>query len=147
MRAVLAAAEISSEPVFRAMALDGRVSDADLKGQGRRAAAHGGYRPLMGRPGLTGRSGTASGFQPAMVLAHRRASALSVMPGNSRRSSTAADNSPPRLNAARIAAASASVTTNIEGGWEREGRGRKGSMVNGWPAPARARKLAVARLG
>ena len=35
------------------------------------------------------------------------------MPGNRRRSSTAAENSPPWLNAARIAAASASVTTNM----------------------------------
>lgn len=41
---------------------------------------------------FTGRSG--SGFQPAMVRAHARACALSVMPGNSRRSSTAAANSP-----------------------------------------------------
>ena len=41
------------------------------------------------------------------------------MPGNRRRSSTAAENSPPWLNAARIAAASASVTTNIMGAWER----------------------------
>ena len=41
------------------------------------------------------------------------------MPGNRRRSSTAAENSPPWLNAARIAAASASVTTNITGAWER----------------------------
>ena len=62
---------------------------------------------------LTGRSG----FQLAMVRAHRRASALSPMPGNSRRSSIAADNSPPRSNAARIRAASASVTTNIPGAW------------------------------
>ena len=41
------------------------------------------------------------------------------MPGNRRRSSTAAENSPPWLNAARIAAASASVTTNIIRAWER----------------------------
>ena len=41
------------------------------------------------------------------------------MPGNRRRSSIAAENSPPWLNAARIAAASASVTTNIMGAWER----------------------------
>ena len=40
------------------------------------------------------------------------------MPGNRRRSSTAAENSPPWLNAARIAAASASVTTNIIRAWE-----------------------------
>jgi hypothetical protein len=67
----------------------------------------------MDRRSLTGRSGTTSGFQPAMVRAHSRAPALSAMPGNSRRSSTAAENSPPRSNAARIAAASASVTTNM----------------------------------
>ena len=41
---------------------------------------------------FTGRSG--SGFQPAMVRAHFRACALSVMPGNRWRSSTAADSSP-----------------------------------------------------
>jgi hypothetical protein len=45
------------------------------------------------------------------------------MPGNRRRSSTAAENSPPWLNAVRIAAASASVTTNIVRAWE----GRSGS--------------------
>jgi hypothetical protein len=45
--------------------------------------------------------------------------AVSVTPGNSRRSSTAADSSPPRSKAARIAAASASETTNIPGAWER----------------------------
>jgi hypothetical protein len=39
----------------------------------------------------------------------------SVMPGNRRRCSTAADNSPPRSKAVRIAAASASLTTNIPG--------------------------------
>ena len=70
---------------------------------------------------LTLRSG--SGFQAAMVLANSRACALSAMPGNRRRSSTAAENSPPWLNAARIAAASASVTTNIVRAWE----GRSGS--------------------
>jgi hypothetical protein len=41
---------------------------------------------------FTGRSG--SGFQPAMVRAHSRACALSVMPGNRRRSSMAAEKSP-----------------------------------------------------
>ena len=39
------------------------------------------------------------------------------MPGNRRRSSTAADSSPRCSIAARIAAASASVTTNIAGAW------------------------------
>jgi hypothetical protein len=48
-----------------------------------------------------------------------RACAASVTPGNSRRSSTAADNSPPRSKAVRIAAASASETTNMLAGWER----------------------------
>jgi hypothetical protein len=55
------------------------------------------------------------GFQPAMVLAHVRACALSAMPGNRRRSSMAAENSPRFWNTARIAAASASVTTNCAG--------------------------------
>jgi hypothetical protein len=91
-----------------------------LKGQGREGRETAGhrYRPLRGRRTLTGRSG-ASGFQPAMVRAHSRAPALSAMPGNNRRSSTEAENSPPRSNAARIAAASASVTTNIVGAWDR----------------------------
>src|ERR1700722_18058789 len=66
------------------------------------------------------RTGTAGGFRPAIVRAHRRAFALSVTPGNSRRSSTAADSSPPRSKAARIVvAASTSETTNIAEAWER----------------------------
>jgi hypothetical protein len=48
-----------------------------------------------------------------MVRAHSRASTMSVTPGNSRRSSTAAANSPRCSNTARIAAASASETTNF----------------------------------
>jgi hypothetical protein len=58
---------------------------------------------------------TGSGFHPAMVRAHARASASSVTLGNSRRSSTAAANSPPCSKAVRIAAASASVTVNMSG--------------------------------
>src|SRR3954470_2303287 len=47
------------------------------------------------RPG--GALGTAagSGVQLAMIRAHSRALALSVMPGNNRRTSIAAENSPP----------------------------------------------------
>jgi hypothetical protein len=52
-----------------------------------------------------------------MTRAHSRACTLSVMPGNSRRNSIAADNSPYCSNVARIAAASASVTTNMEEAW------------------------------
>jgi hypothetical protein len=52
-----------------------------------------------------------------MERAHSRACALSVTPGNSRRSSTAAANSPLSRKTARIAAASASLTTNIAGAW------------------------------
>ena len=74
-----------------------------------------GYRRVPGS--LASCGFTDSGFQAAMVRAQSRACTLSVMPGNSRRSSTAADNSPPRSNAARIAAASASVTTNMPAGW------------------------------
>ena len=70
--------------MFRAGALDGRVSDADLKGQGR------GLPPSW-------RSGTSSGFQPAIVRAHSRASVLLAMPGNSRRCSTAASETTLRL--------------------------------------------------
>jgi hypothetical protein len=46
-------------------------------------------------------------------MAHSRALALSVMPGNRRRSSMAAENSPPCSKEARMAAASASETTNM----------------------------------
>ena len=58
-----------------------------------------------------------SGFQLAMVRAHSTACALSVIPGNRRRSSMAAENSPRCSKTARIAAAFASVTTNIVGAW------------------------------
>jgi hypothetical protein len=68
-------------------------------------------------PGVGRGGATASGFQPAMVRAQSRACTLSVMPGNSRRSSTAAESSPPRSKALRIAAASASLTTNIARAW------------------------------
>ena len=93
----------------------------------RRAAKNSAIAPAAGprqrtrrsRGGLGIRFTGRSGFQPAMVRAHSRACALSVMPGNRRRSSTAAANSPRCSNAARIAAASASVTTNIAGAWAR----------------------------
>ena len=65
----------------------------------------------------SGRSG--SGFQPAMMRAHSLAWTLSTMPGKRRRSSTAADSSPRCSKTARIAAASASDTTNMPGAWER----------------------------
>ena len=59
--------------------------------------------------------GTAgSSCHPAMLRAHLRAWALSVMPGKRRRTSIAADNSPAWSKMARIAAASASVTMNIQ---------------------------------
>jgi hypothetical protein len=74
-------------------------------------------RTPRSRGGLGIRFTGRSGFQPAMVRAHSRACVLSVMPGNSRRSSMAADSSPLCSNAARIATASASVTTNIAGAW------------------------------
>jgi hypothetical protein len=73
------------------------------------------YRLLPGDSRVTRRKGTGSGFQPAMVRAHSRATSVSVIPGNSRRNSTAAENSPSRSNTVRIASASASVTTNIPG--------------------------------
>jgi hypothetical protein len=101
--------------------------DTDAGGQGRdrsvafpRVAAPGkqerrGYR--LSRGSLIGRGGTGSGFQLAMVRTHARASALSITPGNNRRNSIAADSSPCCSNTARIAAASASVTTNIAAAW------------------------------
>ncbi len=72
---------------------------------------------LLGRARGTEFCGAGSGFQPAMVRAQARACAVSVTPGNSRRNSTAADSSPCCSKAARIAAASASVTTIIPAGW------------------------------
>ena len=54
-----------------------------------------------------------SGFQPAMVAAQIAARVWSRTPGNKRRSSTAAASSPPCSQAVRIAAASASETTNM----------------------------------
>jgi hypothetical protein len=50
-----------------------------------------------------------------MVLAHARAVALSVIPGNRLRSSMAADNSPSCSKVVRIAAASSSETMNMAG--------------------------------
>jgi hypothetical protein len=82
-----------------------------------------------GRNRLTSRGFVGSGFHAAIVLAHSRASAMSVTPGKSRQSSTAADNSPPRSKAARIASASASDTTNILRGWTREPRSASGSIA------------------
>ena len=68
---------------------------------------------MRGRSRVTGRSWGGNGFQPAMLRAHARASVLSVIPGNRRRNSIAADSSPSLSQVARIAAASASVMTNI----------------------------------
>jgi hypothetical protein len=68
----------------------------------------------MGLPGARGCQFIDGGSRSApLIRAHSLACALLVTPGNSRRSSTAADSSPPRSNAMRIAAASASVTTNM----------------------------------
>jgi hypothetical protein len=55
----------------------------------------------------------ANGCHPAIIRACSHALALSVMPGNNRRTSIAADSSPSCLKTVRIAAASASVTTNM----------------------------------
>jgi hypothetical protein len=72
---------------------------------------------LRGNRGVTVlRAG--SGVQPAMVLAHARAFMLSMTPGNRRRNSIAADSSPSSSKMARIAAASASVMTNIPSAWQ-----------------------------
>src|SRR5271166_6434950 len=73
-------------------------------------------RPVPG--GFAGCSGTDSGCHPAMIRACIRACALSSISGNRRRNSTAAANSPPCLNAARIAAASSSLTVNIARAWK-----------------------------
>jgi hypothetical protein len=70
-------------------------------------------RRNRGRFGSSFNGRTGSSFQLAMVRTHSRACALSVMPGNRRRNSIAADSSPRCSKVARIAAASASVTTNM----------------------------------
>jgi hypothetical protein len=102
---------------------------------GGRAGGRPVYRLLPGDSRVTRRKGTGSGFQPAMVRAHSRATSVSVIPGNSRRNSTAAENSPSRSNTVRIASASASVTTNIPGAWGRT------------PWPAMRRSISAARSG
>jgi hypothetical protein len=60
----------------------------------------------------------AGGVRPEMVRAHSRACVLSPSRGNRRRNSIAADSLPSSLKMARIAAASASVTTNISSPWQ-----------------------------
>ena len=58
--------------------------------------------------------GVSDRFQPAIVRACARACVLSRIPGKRRRNSIAADNSPSFSNISQIAAASASVTKNIQ---------------------------------
>ena len=70
-------------------------------------------RPCGDAAASSGRSWAGGGIHPAMLRAHARAFVLSVIPGNRRRNSIAADSSPSLLKVARIAAASASVMTNI----------------------------------
>ncbi len=69
------------------------------------------------------------GFQPAMVRAHVRAWALSVMLGKRRHSSIAADNSPSAKNAVRIASASALVIMNIIERWGAHPANRKPGVI------------------
>jgi hypothetical protein len=89
-------------------------SPASNRRRGAAPLVQGSSRRLW-RNRLGGRGG--KGCQHAMTRAHSRACTLSVMPGNSRRNSIAADNSPCCSNVARIAAASASVTTNMQEAW------------------------------
>jgi hypothetical protein len=88
-----------------------------------RQSSGAGFAFRAGRSDERRRSGRLSGFHPAMVLAHCRASSLSAIAGNSRRTTIAAANSPSRSNAARMAAASSSDTTNIGQAWEAERSG------------------------
>ena len=83
--------------------------------------------------------GAGRGFQPAMVRAQARACAVSVIAGNSRRNSTAADSSPRCSKAARITAASASVTTIMPAGWV--GTSKTASSHNGLPLGGGERDL------
>jgi hypothetical protein len=71
---------------------------------------------LRGRSGIT-EDAAGSGVHPAIVRAHARAFALSVIPGKRRRSSIAADNSPSWLKMVRMASASDSVTRNMQRAW------------------------------
>jgi hypothetical protein len=82
---------------------------------GCRRASRGALQGSRRRSRLEGRGG--SGFHAAMTRAISRACRLSVIPGNRRRNSIAADNSPCCSYAVRIAAASASETTNISEAW------------------------------
>ena len=66
---------------------------------------------------------------------------LSTMPGKRRRSSTAADSSPRCSKAVRIAAASASDTTNIPGAWEGGLGLSKGYL--GYPWAARCQQVSA----
>ena len=80
---------------------------------------------LPGWSRVTVHGGSGGGSQPTMVRTCARAVTISGMSGNRRRSSTAAESSPPSWKAVPIAAASASVTTNIQRAWERHaGRAR-----------------------
>jgi len=74
-----------------------------------------------------------------------RACSLSVIPGKRRRSSTAA-NSPARSNAARIAAASSSETTNIDQAWKRGLPAASDASVVWASATCNAAALAAATL-
>jgi len=86
-------------------------------------------RVLPGCSGVTGHGASGTGSQPAVVRAHSRAFARSVIPGNRRCSSTMADSSPASWKAAWIAAASASVTMNITQPWNARGvAGKPGSV-------------------
>jgi osmotically inducible lipoprotein OsmB len=87
------------------------------------------------RRGVTLGAGTGSGVHEAMDRAQARAFSLSMMPGNRRRSSMAAESSPCSSKMARIAAASASVTTNISAGWE--GASRRASKPFAKSSPHR----------
>ena len=89
------------------------------------------YLRLPERSRVTVHGAGGNGVQPAMLRTHVRAWALSAMPGKRRRNSTTADSSPLWSNAARIAAASSSVTMNIRNIWGARHVASKRRMVHG----------------
>jgi hypothetical protein len=91
----------------RTRAVEWDVARSKVRGQ-----TDGDQLTFSGR-GLSERSRLGNGSQLAIVRAYSRACSVLAMPGNNRRSSTAAENSPRWRKIMRIAAACASVTTNI----------------------------------
>ena len=74
-------------------------------------------RRLPGCNRVTGRDTASAGFHPAIVRAHSRALALSVMPGSAGAARSWRTSSPSSSNTRRMAADSDSVTLDMESAW------------------------------